>query len=351
MDQNSNLNLGHDFMEIVESSVSPVKSYASHDDMEIVENDLKKIFEEIDNICLTCNTWMSKEHGIIAITANWISNTYKPQEAFLTLEEIDFPFTSITIKEKIKEIIHEWNISNKVSFITTENAACMIEAIKLLGEEFNVERIPCVSHTLQLVIAKAMNINQNMQIFILRVKRLVYFFSSPKHLDSLIKAQEALHYTRVYKKVKEIPTKWNSSFYSWEKLLILRRALTYLCNEKISNQNKSESRNDEDILNNKSIMNMLMEDDVSSDEEEVNEIDIYLKIKANRNIMPLYWWENSENQFPFLSKIAKEYLAISVTSTNSSEHSFSSLARIIEKRYPLDEYYFLQKNSNLLEIF
>ncbi|CAI2179262.1 6770_t:CDS:2 [Funneliformis geosporum] len=37
MDQNSNLNLGHDFMEIVESSVSPVKSYASHDDMEIVE--------------------------------------------------------------------------------------------------------------------------------------------------------------------------------------------------------------------------------------------------------------------------------------------------------------------------
>ncbi|CAI2184248.1 1996_t:CDS:2 [Funneliformis geosporum] len=404
MDQSSGRNSEQDYMEIVESSVSPVKTHSSYDDMEIVDNsqkdpnaqvipmnedqilclrkkyikllinngaslncgylkefisclnplfefpneetlrhlcnnlfekaidDLKKIFEEIDNICLTCNFWICKGHGIIALTANWISNTYKPQEAFLTLEVIDFPFTSLSIKEKIKEILYEWNISNKVSFITTENVACMIEAIKLLGEEFNVERIPCVSHTLQFVIAKAMNINQNMQIFILRVKRLVYFFNSPKQLESLIKAQEALHYTSVYKKVKEIPTRWNSAFYSWEKLLILRKALTYLCNENNSVL-ELEERN--------ALKRIMLDDDEW----------VLMDNLANREILPLFWWENNEKKFPYLSKVAKEYLAISVTSTNSTESSFDKLANIITFRhFPPKKFYFLKYNTNSLNI-
>ena len=49
--------------------------------------------------------------------------------------------------------------------------------------------------------------NQNIQIFVLRVKRLVYFFSSPKQLEHLIAAQENLNYPKVYKTVKDVPTR------------------------------------------------------------------------------------------------------------------------------------------------
>ncbi|CAG8731410.1 8282_t:CDS:1, partial [Funneliformis mosseae] len=97
--------------------------------------------------------------------------------------------------------------------------------------------------------------------------------------------------------------------------LLIDRYEIYNVND--NNENKSESQNDADLLNNKSIMNMIMEDEESSDEEEENEINIYLKNKANRDILPLSWWENNEKKFTFLSKMAKEYLAIPVTSTDN----------------------------------
>ena len=73
------------------------------------------------------------------------------------------------------EIITNWNISNKVIFITIDNAASMIKSIKLLGNDIDAKRISCAAHTLQLVIGKALTYNINIQIFILRAKRLVYF--------------------------------------------------------------------------------------------------------------------------------------------------------------------------------
>ncbi|CAG8731400.1 8281_t:CDS:1, partial [Funneliformis mosseae] len=77
-------------------------SYLAVNLYDIAIDALKKIFQKTDKICLTCNFWKSKGHGIIVITANWISDDYKHQEAFLTLEEIDFPFTPISIKKKNK---------------------------------------------------------------------------------------------------------------------------------------------------------------------------------------------------------------------------------------------------------
>jgi hypothetical protein len=66
----------------------------------------------------------------------------------------------------------------------------MIKSVKLLKDEFNIERISCAAHTLQLIIGKALTCNTHIQIFILRAKRLVYFFNSPKQLEYLISAQE-----------------------------------------------------------------------------------------------------------------------------------------------------------------
>ena len=176
---------------------------------------LKNIFENISKISLITDFWTSRgQHGYIGVTAHWISDDYSPKEAFLTLQHIHYPHTSEVIKDKLKEIIMNWNISNKVTFIATDNAASMIKSVRLLKDEFNIERISCAAHTLQLVIGKALTCNTNIQIFILRVKRLVYFFSSPKQSEHLISAQEQLNYSKIYKTVKDVQTRWNSSFYS-----------------------------------------------------------------------------------------------------------------------------------------
>jgi len=73
------------------------------------------------------------------------------QEAFLALQHVEYPHTGEVIKEKLEDIINDWNINHKVSFITTDNAGSMIKAIRLLSEEYNINRISCASHILQLV--------------------------------------------------------------------------------------------------------------------------------------------------------------------------------------------------------
>lgn len=193
---------------------------------------LRNIFENVNKVSLTTDFWTSRgQHGYIGVTAHWISDDYKPKEAFLTLQHVHYPHTSEVIKDKLEEIIINWNISNKVTFITTDNAASMVKSIRLLKDDFDIERISCAAHTLQLVIGKALTCDINIQIFILRVKRIVHYFSSPKQLEHLVSAQEQLNYSKIYKTVKDTPTRWNSSFYSWKRLLLLKGALVYLPNK------------------------------------------------------------------------------------------------------------------------
>src|SRR6266511_3078065 len=120
----------------------------------------------------------------------------------------------------------------------------MVKAVRLLGGEFvGIERISCASHILQLVIEKALTCNVQIQIFILRVKRLVHFFSSPKQLEYLIAAQEQLNYPKTYRVIKDVKTRWNSSFYFWQRLLLLKRALTFLPS-KLKADHVKENTND-----------------------------------------------------------------------------------------------------------
>src|SRR6266542_458379 len=206
---------------------------------------LKNIFEDIEKISLTTDFWTSRgQHDYIGVTAHWISNDYSLKEAFLALKHVPYPYISEVIKDELKKIIINWNISNKVTFITTDNAASMVKAVRLLGGEFvGIERISCASYTLQLVIEKALTCNVQIQIFILRVKRLVHFFSSPKQLEHLIAAQEQLNYPKTYRVIKDVKTRWNSSFYSWQRLFLLKRALTFLPS-KLKADHVKENTND-----------------------------------------------------------------------------------------------------------
>src|SRR6266540_7379633 len=106
---------------------------------------LKNIFEDVEKISLTTDFWTSRgQHGYIEVIAHWISNDYSPKEAFLALKHVPYPHISEVIKDELKKIIINWNISNKVTFITTDNAASMVKAVRLLGGEFvGIERISC----------------------------------------------------------------------------------------------------------------------------------------------------------------------------------------------------------------
>ncbi len=64
----------------------------------------------------------------------------------------------------------------------------------------------------------------------------MHFFSSPKQLEYLIAA-------KLSQVIKDVKTRWNSSFYSWQRLLLLKRALTFLPS-KLKADHVKENTND-----------------------------------------------------------------------------------------------------------
>lgn len=104
----------------------------------------------------------------------------------------------------------------------------MIKAVNLIE---HVERILCTAHTLQLAIGKGL---KSAEILIKCAKRLINFLITPKQNKQLQKAQELL---KISKKkiddneleflcaISDTPTRWNSSYIAWKRLLQIKRAI------------------------------------------------------------------------------------------------------------------------------
>ncbi|CAG8609962.1 3585_t:CDS:2 [Gigaspora margarita] len=89
-----------------------------------------------------------------------------------------------------------------------------------------LNRISCTAHVLQLSVRKGLNVIRHL---VLRVKRLIDFFNnSLKQAEYLLTAQKDLKFKKHLSTIGDISTWWNSSYYAWERLLQLKRAILYL---------------------------------------------------------------------------------------------------------------------------
>ena len=73
------------------------------------------------------------------------------------------------------------------------------------------------------------------------------------------------------------------------------------------------------------------EDETSTPEQETEtELSLYLEQPMDEKVEPLLWWQAHSNEFPVLSKMARDYLTIQATSV-ASESSFSIAGNTITK--------------------
>lgn len=63
--------------------------------------------------------------------------------------------------------------------------------------------------------------------------------------------------------------------------------------------------------------------------EKIDELQLYLSLPtADETVNSLEWWKSNINQFPYLSKMACDYLSIPATSV-ASEQCFSASKNLI----------------------
>ncbi|CAJ0830895.1 6233_t:CDS:2 [Entrophospora sp. SA101] len=198
---------------------------------------------DVEYVSLTCDFWTSRgHHGYIGVTCSFLSEDFEFNKILLALQHVPYPHTAETINNKLQDVIFKWNLKNKVFTLTTDNGANMVKAARLLNYDLNIIRIPCFAHTLQLVVNKALKINTNIQSFVLRCKRLINFFTTPKQKENLEKMQKELSYPNIHTVIQDISTRWNSSFYSWRRLIDLQSAVTHLPSKLMADLNKDNKK-------------------------------------------------------------------------------------------------------------
>lgn len=143
---------------------------------EKIKEKLIKTLENIESIGITCDHWTQDivKTSYITLTIQYIINCQIKSRVLATIKTTDK--TAITTKTEVKNILNDFNLSEKTKFFTTDNGSAMILA-------FSDEKwISCSAHNLNLLHknsfkdlktkCEANNITQTLKL----CKQLVRYF-------------------------------------------------------------------------------------------------------------------------------------------------------------------------------
>jgi hypothetical protein len=207
---------------------------------EVGINVLKSQFMQIQYISLTLDAWSSPAHlPYLGVTAHWLTPKFEPQEVLLSMEELPYPHSAFEIQNHLFDLLHEWEIDSKIIAIITDNGSNVKKACNNMSIG---ERIPCAAHTLQLSIGKGLD---KIKILIGKCKHLISFLSADKKKQQLKESQIYLYRQQEMQETEELlekkadnliclnvvkanNTRWNSTLYAFQRLIILKPAISML---------------------------------------------------------------------------------------------------------------------------
>ncbi|CAG8652875.1 43728_t:CDS:2 [Gigaspora margarita] len=177
-----------------------------------------------DTVSLTFDIWSSRAHdSYIGITCHWLTESFELHEIVLEIGELDDHYSSDII-ESVSSVLDKFNIDHqKIFSITTDNGANVKSAVQQMG----ITNVKCAGHTLQLSVNLGL---KQVDGLISNCKTLVSILSKEKKRKQLREAQ--LQISPGLKEpldvVKDVDTRWNSTFHSIEHLVYLRPAIMQL---------------------------------------------------------------------------------------------------------------------------
>ena len=204
---------------------------------------LKSQFMQIQYISLTLDAWSSPAHlPYLGVTAHWVTSKFEPKEILLSMEELPYPHSAYEVQDHLFNLLYEWEIDSKIVAIVTDNASNMKKAFDDLS---TFKRIPCTAHTLQLSIGKGLDA---VKALIDKCKHLISFLSTDKKKQQLRESQVYLYRQQATQSnmeetedleeeadklvcldvIKANNTRWNSTLYAFQRLVILKPAISML---------------------------------------------------------------------------------------------------------------------------
>ncbi|CAO2044570.1 unnamed protein product [Urochloa humidicola] len=332
-------------------------------------------------ICLTTDTWTSGQNlNYMSLTGHWVDDDWNLQKRVLNFCLVP-DHKGETLGEKIEECLLEWDIGN-IFTITVDNASSNNSAITylktvskdwqgvILDNEFI--HIRCCTHIVNLIVKSALEYIDN------SVKKIrnaiLYVRSSPGRLEQFKKCVEKEKIPDRSLLSLDVETRWNATYLMLLSAVKFEKAFFRLAKENKTFRDHFGANGPPNVQDWEYAKDFIVlmkpfcdvtvrlsgsqnsnqqppfnidegVDDISSilasqfalhlkeiENREMNsELTRFLKENCEENNEKfdiLNWWKVNSRKYPVLSKLAKDILAVPV-STVASESAFSTSGRII----------------------
>ncbi|KAK7360573.1 hypothetical protein VNO77_02579 [Canavalia gladiata] len=245
----------------------------------------------------------NQKRGYMAITTHYIDSSWKLQNHILRFAYVPAPHTSDRLCDVLIDCLMDWNIDAKLSTITLDNCSTndsMIAKIKeklrpsVLLKDGSLLHMRCCAHILNLIVKDGLDVVKD------GIERIwdsvAFWIATPKRKEKFEDCVKQCRISYTRKLCLDCPTRWNSTF----KMLEGERLNAYY---------------DRFLQRKKRTKPTFVKTELDHYFEEG-----VLPMKSDFDI--LTWWKVHGVKYPTLQLIAKDVLAIPI-STVASESTFS----------------------------
>jgi hypothetical protein len=187
----------------------------------------KEICEElyvVNWVAVTTDMWTSKTTtAFMAVTVHYL-NDQGLTSRLLDCSPFHIRHTSENLKERLLDVIADFDISEKVVAAVTDNAANVKKAIA----DADIKHIPCFAHTLNLCVTAALMEMPELVQLRNKISALVTFTrKSCNAKEDFSDCQVRLN-MRFKSLVQDVKTRWNSLYLMIDRYIELRQAIVLL---------------------------------------------------------------------------------------------------------------------------
>jgi len=184
---------------------------------------VKVLVSEADHVSITTDVWSSvAQDSYISLTCHYISADFERQQVCLHAAPFNDRHTGEHIATMLTNCLQSWNLAEKLHVVVRDNGSNFVAGLRDGG----IPNIPCLAHTLQLVVKDGCLAQPVVTDLTTRAHNLVgHYKHSNIALQSFLKIQEQLGMPQ-NRLVRDEPTRWNTTFYMLQQLLEQRKAIT-----------------------------------------------------------------------------------------------------------------------------